>query len=297
MGEVVLDLHGCLNKQCQNITQHSFLVMKLLSCLGASFLLSGCGIFAGMENMNTYAMKKQVVIDEIPVHPKLIPITPTLIADQHVNTYHYKIAVADVLLITVWDHPEFLMSGTTNTSRIMNSQAVGGQTGYLVNANGDIYYPLIGYVHVVNKTTDKVRADIAERLHRYVPNPQVNVGVSEFRGQKIYVLGAVDKVGFLPITDQRLTLADALAASGWIKQETANAHAIYVIRGNYTEPRIFWLNAATPDKLLLAEHFSMKPQDILYVSTAPVARVTQVFNQILPFIQAIWFTQAVVKNA
>lgn len=280
------------------MTQQSFLVMKLLSCLGATFLLNGCGIFAGMENMNTYAMKKQIVVNETRVHPEIIPITPTLIADQRVNTYHYKIAVADVLLITVWDHPEFLMSGTTNASRIVNSQAsAGGQTGYLVNANGDIYYPLIGYVHVVNKTTDWVRADIAERLDRYVPNPQVNVGVSEFRGQKIYVLGAVDKVGSLPITDQRLTLADALAASGWIKQETANARAIYVIRGNYNKPRIFWLNASTPDKLLLAEHFSMKPQDILYVSTAPVARLTEVFNQILPFIQAIWFTQAVVKNA
>lgn len=286
-----------IKQNLQTSMSTSLPIIKLLGVLCALFFLNGCGFFAGMENINTYAMKRATTVEKVQAHPTFIPISPALISDQHVNTYHYRVAVADVLFITVWDHPEFLMSGTTNTHTAFTQNSSGGQTGYLVNANGEIYYPLIGYVHVANKTTDMIRADIADRLDRYVPNPQVNVGVSEFRGQKIYVLGAVEKVGFIPITDQRLTLADALATSGWIKQGSANPRGIYVIRGNYSRPKIFWLNAATPDKLLLAEHFSMQPQDILYVSTAPVARLAEVFNQILPFIQAIWFTQAVVKNA
>lgn len=275
-------------------------MLKWIGLLSSTVLLSSCGIVAGMENINTSKARKGATIEQINTNPTLIQLTPKILMEQHVNTYHYQVAPADVLSITVWDHPEFMQSGTINNTKggVVGLQGTSpGQQGYLVNSNGDIFFPLVGYVRVAGKTTDQIRHDISVKLEKYVPNPQVNVAVAEFRGQKVYVLGAVDKVGFLPITDQRLTLADALAYSGWMKQDAADTRSIYVIRGNYTQPIIFWLNANTPDRLLLAESFSLQPQDILYVSTAPITRVTQVFNQILPFIQAIWFTQAVIKNA
>lgn len=274
-------------------------MFKGMALLGSSVLLSGCGFIAGMENINTNKAKKNATIEQIKTDPVLMQITPNLLLDQKVSVYHYRVAPADVLSITVWDHPEFMQSGTVNNKGgIVGLQGASpGQQGYLVNSNGDIFFPLVGYVRVANKTTEEIRHDISVRLEKYIPNPQVNVTVSEFRGQKVYILGAVEKVGFLPITDQRLTLADALAYSGWMKQDSADTRAIYVIRGDYTHPLIFWLNANTPDRLLLAEHFSLQPQDILYVSNAPITRITQVFNQILPLVQAIWFTQAVIKNA
>ena len=274
-------------------------MFKGIALLGSSVLLSGCGFIAGMENINTNKAKKNATIEQIKTDPVLMQITPNLLLDKKVSVYHYRVAPADVLSITVWDHPEFMQSGTVNNKGgIVGLQGASpGQQGYLVNSNGDIFFPLVGYVRVVNKTTEEIRHDITVRLEKYIPNPQVNVTVSEFRGQKVYILGAVEKVGFLPITDQRLTLADALAYSGWMKQDSADTRAIYVIRGDYTHPLIFWLNANTPDRLLLAEHFSLQPQDILYVSNAPITRITQVFNQILPLVQAIWFTQAVIKNA
>ena len=71
---------------------------------------------------------------------------------------------------------------------------------------------------------------------------------------------------------------------------------MYVIRGDYTRPEIFWLDAKTPDKLLLAEHFSLQPRDILFVSTAPIAQINRVLDQFLPLVESIWFTKSLVNS-
>jgi polysaccharide export outer membrane protein len=272
-------------------------MLKKLSVVAVSVLLCNCGIMPGMRNLNTTQMRKYVAPEHVAVNPTLIPITPSLIADQRVNTYFYKVAPADVLHITVWEHPEFLIEAPTAGTNSPGVQGAAGLPGYLVNASGRIYFPLIGYIVVADKTVDEIRSDITMRLKKYVPNPQVNVRVADFRGQKIYVLGEVNKVGFLPITDQKLTIADALALSGWLNPDSADPSYIYIIRGNFTNPQIFWLNAKTPDRLLLAERFSMQPRDILYVSSAPATRWNRVLNQLLPTVQSIWYTQAIARNA
>ena len=272
-------------------------MLRKMSMVSVAVLLCSCNILPGMQNLDTSHMQKFVAPERVQVHPTLIPITPSLIADQRVSTYFYKVAPADVLHITVWEHPEFLIEIQTASSNTPGIQGAAGLPGYLVNANGHIYFPLIGYISVANKTVDQIRSDITKRLKKFVPNPQVNVRVADFRGQKIYVLGEVNKSGFLPITDQKLTIADALALSEWLNSETANPREIYVIRGDYTCPQIFWLNAKTPDRLLLAERFSLQPRDILYVSSAPATRWNRALNQLLPTIQTIWYTQAIVRNA
>lgn len=273
-------------------------MLRKINVITASLMLCQCGIMPGMQNLNTSQMHQYVAQEKVQINPTLIPITPVLISDQRVSTYFYHVAPADVLHITVWEHPEFLMETSISGGSLAPSlQGAAGLPGYLVNANGQIYFPLIGYIAVADKTMDEIRLEITKRLKKFVPNPQVNVRVSDFRGQKIYVLGEVSKSGFLPITDQKLTIADALALSGWLNADSADPRNIFVIRGDYTQPRIFWLDAKTPDRLLLAEHFSMQPRDILYVSSAPATRWNRVLNQLLPTVQTIWYTQAIVNSS
>lgn len=271
-------------------------MLKTISAIGTTVVLCGCSLMPGMQNLDTYKMRKLVAPERIEVHPTLIPITPSLIADQRVSTYFYRVAPADVLHINVWEHPEFnLVESLPGSASTPGVHGAAGQVGYLVNSSGQIYFPLIGYVTVANKTVDQIRSLITKRLKKYVPNPQINVRVADFRGQKVYVLGEVMKTGFLPINDQQLTIADALALSGWIDPKAADPRYIYVIRGNYTCPQIFWLDARTPDRLLLAERFSLQPRDILFVSSAPATRFNRVLDQLLPIVQTVWFTKSVVQ--
>jgi polysaccharide export outer membrane protein len=273
-------------------------MFKKLSIISTAVYLCSCGIMPGMENLDTTRMRKVYVGPKIQPQSTLIPITPTLLHNQKVATYLYRIAPADVLHITVWKHPEFSAQEIPNITMAAapSTQGAAGQAGYLVSAKGTIYFPLIGYVRVAGKTIDQVRNDISDRLHKFVPNPQVNVRVSDFRGQKIYVVGEIKSPGFLPINDQRLTIADALALSGGINPESADPRYIYVIRGNYVCPEVFWLDSKTPEGLLLAERFSLQPLDILYVSSAPAARWNRALNQLLPTIQTVWYTKSIVSS-
>ena len=276
--------------------------LKKLGMVTSVAMLSGCAatpsftLLPGMQNLSTHAMRKHVKQKQIRVQPTLIPITPALIEDHQVKTYFYRVAPSDVLNVNVWKHPEFSLEAQGLLAGVA-AQGAAGISGYLVDPKGRIYFPLIGYVHVAGKTLDEIRVLVSRKLERYIPNPQVNVRVADFRGQKIYVLGEVTHKGFLPITDQQLTIADALALSGWFDSKYADTSHIYVIRGDYTRPEIFWLNAKTPDKLLLAEHFSLQPKDVLYVSVAPIPQMNRILDQLLPIVQTVWFTQSVIKQS
>lgn len=266
----------------------------LNSVIGALFLCS-CSIMPGMQNIDTAKIKRTPLPKPIDTLPTLTIITPALLVKKQTKPYFYKVASSDVLKITVWEHPEFSMLEvpTGSTATTPGLQGAAGQAGYLVSSNGKIYFPLVGYVIVAGKTVDQIRKEITQRLKKYIPNPQVNVRVADYRGRKIYIVGEVKKQGVLPLNDQVLTIADALALSGGIDQEFADPKHIYVIRGTVTQPRIYWLNARTPDKLLLAENFVLYPKDILYVSSAPTTQWNRVLKQLLPTLESVWYTNAI----
>jgi polysaccharide export outer membrane protein len=252
----------------------------------------------GIENPNTATMNKVAYPEQITITPTLIPITPPLIASLHTTKYIYHIAPADVLNITVWQHTEFTSQDyhINSNNGLPSTHGAPGQEGFLVNPDGYIYFPLVGSIHVANKTVDQVRAELTNKLKKYIKNPELNVRVADFRGRKVYVLGEVLKPGFVPLNDQPLSITDAIVFSGGLDPNAADSSHIYVIRGNIYRPDIYWLNAKTPETLLLAEHFNLNPGDILFISSAPATRWNRVLNQLLPTVQTVWYTKAIVNN-
>lgn len=266
--------------------------------LSTVILLSSCTLLPGMQNPDTARMKKVALPKQIHVNPTLIPITADLISDQRISTYTYRIAPADVLNVTVWQHEELSSKAqrVNPASNIPSTQGAAGQEGYLVNSRGYIYYPLVGNVAVAEKTVDEVRIVLTKKLRQYIKNPQLNVRVADFRGRKVYVLGEVLKPGFIPINDQPLSITDAIVLTGGLDPNAADPSQIYVIRGRIDQPDVYWLNAKTPESLLLAEHFNLQPGDVLFVSSAAATRWNRVINQLLPSIQTVWYTKAIIDS-
>src|SRR5215470_15129726 len=107
----------------------------------------------------------------------------------------YRVGAKDVLKVTVWGHDD------------LTRQVV-------VSADGTFAFPLIGDVQVAGLTTGSIEARLRDLLGKdYLVNPQVSVSVQEYRSQRVFVLGEVEKPGTYALTGQT-TLLDVLSQAG-----------------------------------------------------------------------------------
>lgn len=117
----------------------------------------------------------------VPPGPDSKPILPT--ADSAV-----RLGAGDLVEVSVYNVPEL-------------------NTKLRVSNTGEIYLPLIDYVHVAGLTLDEAEAVIERRLDSggFVKSPHVQIFVQEYNSAGASVLGEVTKPGVYPILgDQKL---------------------------------------------------------------------------------------------
>jgi polysaccharide export outer membrane protein len=112
----------------------------------------------------------------------------------------YRVGPKDVLRVTVWGHED------------LSRQVV-------IGADGTFQFPLIGDVKAGGLTPGAVEAVLRDLLGKdYLVNPQVSVAVQEYRSQRVFVLGEVEKPGTYALTGQT-TLLDILSQAGGPRKE------------------------------------------------------------------------------
>ena len=117
--------------------------------------------------------------------------SPRLLANSNV-----KIGIGDLIEITVFGVPDL----STKTR---------------ISGSGDVYLPLIDYVHVADLTTDEAQELIQKRLEDggFVRGPHVSIFVDESASQAITLLGEVARPGPYPAIGER-RLFDLISAAG-----------------------------------------------------------------------------------
>ncbi len=106
----------------------------------------------------------------------------------------YLVQPGDVLRISVWREPELARELT-------------------VSPDGRITYPLVGEVLVEGVTVEALRATLEQQLHRFIKEALVDVSVKEPLGNRVYVLGKVNRPGAYPFT-KSIDVAQALSLAG-----------------------------------------------------------------------------------
>lgn len=102
---------------------------------------------------------------------------------------------------------------------------------------------------------------------------------------KVFVMGDVVNPSTQQIGRSHMSLAEALNNAGGINEQSANSSGIFILRANEDSDSlvdVFRLDASEGTMLILSTQFKLKPLDIVYVTSAPVARWNRVISQLIP---------------
>ncbi len=135
---------------------------------------------------------------------------------------------------------------------------------YTVDDQGDITFPELGKVSVRGKTRREIADYIQTRLYErnLVKDPIVTV---EYVNLTVSVLGEVRNPGRVPITNDHITLLDAIAAAGDL---TINGRRdnVMVLREVDGEDETYYIDLCDKEEVLTSPAYYLQQNDVVYVT-------------------------------
>ncbi|MFL6591308.1 MAG: polysaccharide biosynthesis/export family protein [Luteimonas sp.] len=105
--------------------------------------------------------------------------------------------------------------------------------------------------------------------------------------KQVYVVGEVRNPQAITFKTTDVSLTQALGRAGGLDQTTSNGGEVYVIRGvqdmQKSPATVYHLNAKSPVAFALADQFSLRPGDVVFVGPAGITRWSRFVTQLLPF--------------
>ena len=218
--------------------------------VAALLSLASCGSYKkltylqDMEVLTTYDVKEQPNV-LIGVNDKLrIVVTcqePTLAAPFNLSTGVFSV------------NPE---TGESVTK--LSSEA---ESGYVVDNNGYIDFPVIGLVNAEGLTLEGLREDLIDKIieTKYIKDPIVLV---EFMNFQFTVLGEANP-GNYNVPNGHINLLEALALAGDLKP-SAKRDDVWVIRTENGQRMVYSVDMRSKD-LFESPAFNIQQNDIIYV--------------------------------
>lgn len=106
--------------------------------------------------------------------------------------------------------------------------------------------------------------------------------------QKVFVMGDVNEPKLLKIDRAGMSLTEALSSVGGINELSADATGVFVIRSSKNKKErladLYQLNIKDAAALVIGTEFDLQPYDVVYVTSAPIARWNRVISLMLPTI-------------
>lgn len=138
-----------------------------------------------------------------------------------------------------------------------------GLSGYTVDTEGNIDFPVLGKVHVAGLTRSEIAAKIKDELEgqNLVKDPVVTV---EFLNLTVSVLGEVQRPGRFSIDKDRVTILDAISMAGDLTIQGKRENVL-VQRDVDGKTTLYRVDLTKGSELYASPVFYLQQNDVVYV--------------------------------
>ncbi len=208
--------------------------------------------------------------------------------------YDAKIMPKDELTILV-QTTDPLTSEPFNLRSTGQTSSKNQITGYLVDNDGMINFPIVGKIHVAGLTKTECEDLIKSKIQPYLArteNPLVSVRTSSYR---ITVIGEVNKPGVIPVATEKISLIEALAEAGDMTIYGKRDNVLLVREDKSGEKHKVRLNMNDAN-IINSPYYYLQQNDIVYVEPHKVkARNTFFGSNTSIFYSVIGITTSLVS--
>lgn len=161
-------------------------------------------------------------------------------------------------------------------SDLKGGNSNGEISGYTLDDQGDIDFPVIGTLHIAGMTKGQIAKLIKQRLveENLVKDPVVTV---EFMNLYFSVLGEVKTPGKYAITKDQITLLEAISMAGDLTIY-GKRDAIFVIREENGERITHWVDIRSKE-FFKSPVYYLKQNDVVYVQPNKVRAGQSTINE------------------
>ena len=160
--------------------------------------------------------------------------------------------------------PEGAISKTSNNINTAGTSTTSLTDYYLVDAEGNIDYPVIGRIHIAGKTKEQLAREIKDAIYpRYIKiEPTIDIRLMNFR---VTILGQVKSPGVYQSDNERMNILEALAKAGDLDIR-GDRENVLLYRTNADGTREVHRLNLHDKSLLLSPYFNLQQNDFIYIT-------------------------------
>ncbi|MDR2919879.1 MAG: polysaccharide biosynthesis/export family protein [Tannerella sp.] len=199
-----------------------------------------------------------------------------------------KIQPNDNLLILV-SSPKVEVSDIFNSIQINergnSTQESLALQGYIVDKDGYINFPILGRVRLGGLTKNEAINLLQDKISEYVVESTVNIRFLNFR---VTVLGEVNKPGVYTVTNETISLPEALGLAGDMTIH-GRRNNVLVCREVDGKKEFYRMDMTSPD-LFRSPNYFLQQNDIVYIQPNKAKSSGAGYNQNLPIWVSVFST-------
>ena len=165
----------------------------------------------------------------------------------------------------------------TGSGNVLDFTSVSGQPrlqSYLVDAEGNIDFPVLGMLNVKGINRNELAQSLKQQISKYVQDPIITVRIVNFQ---ISVLGEVTRPGTFDISDEYISLPQALGLAGDMSIYGKRENVLVMREDNGTTLHQY-LDLTNAD-VINSPFYYLQQNDVVYVEPNGPQRQASSYNR------------------